>query len=120
MMKQFFVILMCGLLLSTPTLAEEIELECQVIKTGGTIAIPHKSPIRPWSVDITNGIISFGHVLTSDYTLVLLDEDGEVAYSTVVPAGTSTVVLPATLAGDFELRLYPDGTAYYYYGDITL
>ena len=120
MKKQLFIIISCGLLLSTPALAEEVELECEVIKTGGTIAVPHKSPIRPWSVDITNGIISFGHVLTSNYTLTLLNEEGEVVYSTIVPAGTSTVTLPATLTGDYELRLYPDGSNYYFCGDISL
>jgi hypothetical protein len=43
-----------------------------------------------------------------------------VAYSTIVPAGTGTVTLPATLTGDYELRLYPGGTAYFFYGFVTL
>jgi len=55
-----------------------------------------------------------------DYVLIIRDEDGSVVYNAVVPAGTSTVVLPATLSGDFELRLYPDGTAYFFYGYINI
>jgi hypothetical protein len=53
-------------------------------------------------------------------TVQLLDEDGYVVYTTFVPASTPTVVLPSTLSGDYELRLIPSGSAYYFYGDITL
>ena len=52
-------------------------------------------------------------------TLVLLDEDSEEAYTTIVPAGTTAVVLPASLSGDYELQLLPGGS-YYFYSDITL
>ena len=53
-----------------------------------------------------------------DFTLELLDEDGVVVYSVYVPAGTTLIVLPSTLSGDFELRLVAD--TYYYRGYITL
>lgn len=53
-----------------------------------------------------------------DFTLVLLDEDGVVVYTTYVPAGTTMIVLPSTLSGDFELRLV--GDTYYYRGYISL
>ncbi len=55
-----------------------------------------------------------------DLTLVLLDEDGEVAYTVYVPAGTSAVNLPATLSGDYEIQLYPDGSSYYFFGWVEL
>ena len=55
-----------------------------------------------------------------DLTLVLLDEDGEAVYTAYVPAGTSAVNLPATLCGDFEIQLYPDGSSYYFYGWVEL
>ena len=38
--------------------------------------------------------------------------------STIVPEGTTLVVLPSTLSGDFELRLAAD--TYYYIGYILL
>ncbi len=49
-----------------------------------------------------------------DLTLVLLDEDGEEAYTTFVPAGTATVVLPSSLSGVYELQLLPGGSFYFY------
>lgn len=76
-----------------------------------------KSPILTWYIDIT------GHVITMtetpcDYTLCLYDGEGEVVYSVFVPAGTTQVVLPNTLSGDYELRFETD--TYYYYGFIHL
>ena len=53
-----------------------------------------------------------------DYTLNLYDEDGEVVYTVFVPAGTTQVILPATLSGDFELRF--ETSTYFYYGYISL
>ena len=53
-----------------------------------------------------------------DYTLNLYDEDGEVVYTVFVPAGTTQVILPTTLSGDFELRF--ETATYYYYGYISL
>ncbi len=49
-----------------------------------------------------------------DLTLLLLDEDGEEAYTTFAPAGTTTVVLPSTLSGEYELQLLPGGSFYFY------
>jgi hypothetical protein len=53
-----------------------------------------------------------------DYTLNLYDEDEDVVYSVFVPAGTTQVILPTTLSGNFELRFETD--TYYYYGFIYL
>lgn len=76
-----------------------------------------KSPVAPWY------IYQDGYVLTMsatpcDYTLSLYDEDDELVYSTFLLAGTTQVVLPATLSGDFEIRF--ETTTYYYYGYISL
>ena len=49
------------------------------------------------------------------YTLELLDEDGDVAYTTIITS--TTVNLPATLSGTYQLRLIPnDGGSIYFYG----
>jgi len=55
----------------------------------------------------------------ADYTLELIDENDTVVYTTFVPSTVSVVVLPSTLSGNFELRLYPGGD-YYFYGYISL
>jgi hypothetical protein len=39
------------------------------------------------------------------YTLRLLDEDGVVVYSIVIPTDTTSLVLPSTLSGDYQIEL---------------
>lgn len=95
--------------------SEEIPLEIideTSVGSGNT-----KAPARPWYITQDDNVLTLP-ALADDYTLVLLDEDGDVAYTTFVPAGTTTVVLPSTLSGDFELRLVAD--TYYYRGYIIL
>lgn len=53
------------------------------------------------------------------FTLILLDEDGEEAYSVVVPTVVEEIALPSTLTGDYELQLY-DGSNFYFYCTISL
>ena len=77
----------------------------------------NKAPALPWCIDLTDNIITMS-ATPCDYTLNLYDEDGEIVYSVFVPAGTTQVVLPTTLSGDFELRFETD--TYYYYGIIYL
>jgi hypothetical protein len=58
----------------------------------------------------------------SDYMLYLVDTTGEepvMVYQAYVHSTVNTVVLPATLAGTYELQLY-DGGEYYYYCEIQL
>lgn len=57
-----------------------------------------------------------------DYMLYLIDtsdEGSDVVYQVFVPASVSTIVLPVTLTGTYELQLYDDGE-YYYYSEIDL
>ncbi len=81
---------------------------------GNTLA-----PARPWYI-IQNDYELTLPSFEDDYTLELLDEDGTVVYATYLYAGTTTVVLPSTLSGDFELRLVPFYATYHYRGYLTL
>ena len=116
-MKKFFLAFALLFGLGINSLWAQQEIPMQIIKEGGvengnTLAPPH-----PWYItqnDYTLTMPAFG----VDFTLVLLDEDGVVVYSVYVPAGTTMIVLPSTLSGDFELRLVAD--TYYYRGYITL
>lgn len=95
--------------------AEQIPM--QIIDETGVGGGNTLAPARPWYITQDDNVLTLP-ALADDYTLVLLDEDGDVAYTTFVPAGTTTVVLPSTLSGDFELRLVAD--TYYYRGYIIL
>ena len=76
-----------------------------------------KSPIQIPLVYQDGNELTFATPCTG-CTLQLLDTDGEVVYETTVASGTTTVVLPSSLTGTYELRLiYGD---IYFYGDINL
>ena len=62
-----------------------------------------------------------GHVLyfanvSTDITLVLIDEYGTEVYSAFVASSVTTVTLPSTLSGEYQLRLIPTGGSLYFYG----
>lgn len=77
-----------------------------------------RTPIARPSVAQDGHTLYFNNV-GYDLELVLLDEDGEEAYAVFVPANTASVILPASLSGDYELQLLPGGS-YYFYSEITL
>ena len=55
----------------------------------------------------------------ADYSIDIV-QSGIVVYSVDVDATTTSVELPSWLSGEYELQLHPDGSSYYFYGDITL
>lgn len=115
MKKLFLVIALLSGISINSLWAQEIPM--QIIKENGPEGGNTLAPPRPWYItqnDYTLTLPAF----EDDFTLVLLDEDGVVVYSTFVPAGTTMIVLPSTLSGDFELRLV--GDTYYYRGYLTL
>ena len=79
---------------------------------------PQRTPILVPEVDL-DGHTLYLYSVDYDLTLVLVDEEDEVVYTTFIPANTSSVVLPATLSGEYEMLLYPGGD-YYFYGWIEL
>lgn len=52
------------------------------------------------------------------FTLQLLDENCEEVYCTIITS--STVILPSTLSGEYEILLLPDTGSIYFFGTITL
>jgi len=77
-----------------------------------------KSPVDLPNVMQDGGVITF-KASHDDYTLSLIDEDGDVVFQTVVPSAMTTVALPSSLSGNYELRLYPDGSSIYFYGYVV-
>jgi len=93
-----------------------LEFSVEIIKGIGIGNPFPKSPVLPPEAPEAT---QEGNVLTftsthDDYTLTLLDEDGEVAYQAVVPSTVNVVVLPTTLSGEFELQLDYGGNFYFY------
>lgn len=77
------------------------------------------APARPWYITQEDYAFTFA-ATPEDYTLVLLDEDGEVVYTDTLLSGSTMFILPSTLLGNFELRLIPYASTYYYRGYLEL
>jgi len=99
------------------TLATPVDMTVGYFDPIGTAPSLPRTPIP--SIDLSNGVLTFqqNHPV---YTLEILDEDGELAYTVTVPSATTTVVLPSWLSGEYEIRLYPTDSNIYFYGWIEL
>ena len=100
------------------TTAETVPLCVGFDDTSGTMPDLPRTPIACPHVSL-DGHTLYLYSVGYDLTLVLVDEEENVVYTTFIPANTSSVVLPATLSGDYEIQLYPGGD-YYFYGWIEL
>lgn len=95
----------------------EVPLETGYNDPLGSQTNPHKAPVRVPSVSIDGSTIYF--ITPCDGCLLrIVDEFDNVVYSTVIPVGATSLVLPAYLSGDYELQIVTG--IYYFYGDITL
>ena len=99
--------------------AEDIPLQVEYVDPTGNQGSRPRTPVARPTISL-DGHTLYLYNVGYDLTLVLLDEDGEEAYTVYVPADTSAVMLPATLCGDYEIQLYPDGSSYYFYGWVEL
>ncbi len=93
------------------------QIPMHIINESSGSDSPTYAPPRPWYITQDDYILTLP-AFEEDYTLELRDENDVVVYTDYVPAGTTQVVLPSTLSGDFELRLVAD--TYYYIGYISL
>jgi hypothetical protein len=122
-MKKFLVfisfLLFAGVHASAETLQYSyVHLQERVKPTKPLGGYP-RSPIECPEIGIDGYTLYLSNV-SYDITLVLVDSEGEDAYTVFIPAGTTSVVLPSTLSGEYELQLIPTIGDYYYCGDITL
>ena len=76
-----------------------------------------RGPIEPPCVYLDGYSLDMSSV-SFDTILQLIDEDGEVVYSTFVPQNTLSVELPSNLSGEYELQIIHDNLCFY--GVITL
>ena len=115
-MKKFLFLISMIFCFSTIALAgNDVPMNYQ--PTGSTHDGNGKAPVAPWYIDQDGNVLTMS-ATPCDYVLTLYDEDDELVYSTFLPAGTTQVVLPTTLSGDFEIRF--ETATYYYYGYISL
>lgn len=78
---------------------------------------PHKGPVVIPSVSIDDHTLYFG-TPCDGCTLNVVDSNDVVVYTTVIPVGATSLVLPSTLSGEYELQIIQGN--YCFYGPITL
>ena len=68
-------------------------------------------------VDLENHTLTF-YTPCDGYVLRLVNENDNVVYSTVIPTGATSLVLPSNLSGEYEIQIVQGNT--YFYGYIDL
>ena len=97
--------------------AESQNVPLHIIKESSVDELSTKAPARPWYITQDDNILTLP-ATPVDYELQLIDEMGNLIYSEFIPAGTTQIVVPSDLTGEFEIRLVSD--TYYYKGYISL
>ena len=77
-----------------------------------------KSPDNTPTVSLNDHTLYFADAFSEVVAIELKDASGAVVYSTNLPVGTQTLVLPATLSGTYTIYIYVGGLCYY--GQVTL
>jgi len=96
---------------------EPIPLEEGYIDPSAPHGGIHKGPVLIPEVSLDDHTLYFD-TPCDGYTLNIVDENDVVVYTIVIPAGTTSWVLPATLSGEYELQLISGN--YCFWGMITL
>ena len=108
-MKTRFFSLMFLLVISLTSMAQDgngtpITWSVGYFDPSGTINQRPKSPVYPPTVYLENHTLTFS-TTHPEYILYIKDENETVVYSTVVSESETTVVLPTTLSGNYEIVL---------------
>lgn len=74
----------------------------------------HKSPITIPDIRLEDHTLYF-YTPCDGCTLRLLDENDNVVYSTVIATGTTNLVLPSTLSGEYEIQIIQGNICFYGY-----
>ena len=115
----FFSLLLVGnkLMAQNPNNGDPISLTTEIVDHGGQVPSSPKTPVTPPEVSI-NGHYLYFTGTHAEFVLTLTDEEDNVVFTTVVYDTDTQVVLPSSLSGTFELRLYTD--IYCFVGEIIL
>ena len=116
-MKKLLIFFMALLANFSAYADDPIDVPLYIINEGAASNGTIKTPTRPLYITLEDKIITLP-ATPVDYMLELRDENGILVYYTFIPQGTTQIVLPSTLSGDFEIRLVAD--TYYYIGYLSL
>lgn len=77
----------------------------------------HRGPVQIPEISLDGNSLFF-NTSCDGCTLRLLDENGIVVYSIIIPTGTTSMVLPSNLSGEYEIQIIQGNL--YFYGYIFL
>lgn len=119
MKRIFTIIAIISMAFVSPLLAAEnpVDLQGGIFDPTSQQGDSHKGPILVPEVSLDDHTLYF-YTPCDGYTLNLVDENDVVVYTIVIPAGTTSWVLPATLSGEYELQIIRGN--YCFWGMITL
>lgn len=105
-MKKLLLMIVCAFMLSTNLWAKQlVPLSVNIDDDEKPLGHGHgKSSIEVPQVFIDDYTLSF-EANHPEYMLNIKDEDGYVAYMTVVYPAETQIILPSTLSGDYEIEL---------------
>jgi len=120
--KSLMMMLMMAFLLLTsisvsakqPT---DINLEAGYVDPEDEGGDPHRSPILIPQVGIDNYTLTF-YTPCDGCTLRLLDENDNIPFVTVIPVGTTTLVLPSYLSGTYQIQIISGNICFWGYIDL--
>ena len=96
---------------------EEIDLQVEIIDPDFGNEGQQKGPVLVPSISIEGHTLYFA-TSCDGCTLRLLDENDVVVYSTIIPTGTTSLVLPSYLSGEYEIQIIQGNI--YFWGYIYL
>ena len=96
---------------------EDVPLETGIVDPSDPHDNPQREPVKVPEVSIEDYTLYF-NTPCDGYVLRLVDEFDSVVYSTVIPVGATSLVLPSYLSGTYELQIVAGISCFY--GDITL
>ena len=105
-MKKIFII--CSLFLSTTIVSmaqtcEEIPLEVTIIDPTENIPPIRRGPVAIPRITLIDGVLYFSSSCNGCF-LHLLNENGDIEYSAVIPTGNS-ITLPSYLSGTYRIEI---------------
>ena len=121
-MRRLLIILgFISLLLSFPTEAkaikEEVELYLRIIEPGKESKPISRAPMRKPSLFIDGYLLQIENPRNGDI-IRLVDENGNIQYSSVVDANSNQISLPGYLTGTFEIQLIRGRFCFYGYVEL--
>ena len=98
-----------------PNSVVPVELQVETIDPTVLNGGPHRGPVQPPIIYVEDGTLTFD-TNCDGCELRLVNDEDEVEYTTVISG--STLVLPSTLSGSYELQIVSGN--YIFYGEIEL